>query len=270
MPPILLLWVLSLESNGLDVFVQINDVTVYSKTTGVESSYSEKLNPLLLSGDNDVKVCLALPPSSASSRTKARTPSPSPQHTSEGPAFFLKIQKGERGRDPGQEGILLRFEWDSKQMPLTSGELKTVFDGKFQVPILPFPPPTWSEIPPLQVDRPALEAFVRDYAEALRKRNVERLVGLNTPKFQELARSLGLETAVMTLGFQDFLGSMMSAKDWSVSVAPSLAFSLEGKSHLIRITSGNGTSPIWVRSGGREIPFDLTVSFIGGTWCILR
>ena len=270
MPPILLLWVLSLDSNGLDVFVQINDVTVYSKTTGVESSYSEKLNPLLLPGDNDVKVRLALPPSAASSKSKARMPSPSPQHPSEPPSFSLKIQKGERGRDPGQEGILLRFEWDSKQMPLTPGELKTVFDGKFQVQTLPFPPPTWSQVPPLQVDRPAMEAFVRDYAEALRKRNMERLTALNTPKFQELARSLGLETAVMTQGFQDFMGSMMSAKDWSVSVAPSLVFSLEGESHLIRITSGDGTAPITARSGGREIPFDLTVSFIGGTWCILR
>ncbi|HLZ49789.1 MAG TPA: hypothetical protein VKP61_03495 [Candidatus Acidoferrum sp.] len=269
MPQLLLLWVLSLESQGLLVSVQVNDVTVYSKDGGILSSYSEKINPLLFSGDNEVRIQLGLP-SPPSPKKRSRAPNQSPQNSQEAPVFTLTLQKGEQGKDPGQEGSLLRFEWDSKLMPLTPGEMKTVFEGKFQVQPLPFPPPPWSQIPPIQVDRPALETFVREYASALRKRDVQTLTTLNAPKSQELSRSLGLDPARMTQGFQGFLESLMSAKNWSVSVAPTLEFKLEGKARLVRITSARGSAPITATSEANTIPFDITVSFIGGAWRLVR
>lgn len=269
MPPVVLLWVLSLESHGLLVSVQVNDVIVYMKSAPEESAYSEKINPLLLSGENEVRIQLGLP-SAGSPKNKSRTQNQSPQNPPEAPAFTLTLQKGEPGKDPSQEGILLRFEWDSKQMPLAPGELKTVFDGKFQVQPLSFPPPSWSQVPALQVDRPALETFVRDYAAALQKRDVQTLINLNAPKFQELTRALGSDPARMTQGFHDFLESLMSAKDWSVSVSPALEFKLEGRAHLVRITSAQGSAPITATSEGKTIPFDLTVSFVGGAWRLLR
>jgi hypothetical protein len=270
MPQLLLLWVLSLESHGLVISVQVNDVTIYTDSTGGPLAHSEKINPLLLSGENEVRIQLALPFPTASPKNKSRPQNQRPENSPEAPAFTLRLQKGEQGKDAGQEGTLLGFEWDSKRMRLTPGELKTVFDGTFQVQPLPFPPPSWSQIPPLQVDPLALETFVRDYAAALRKRDLQTLTTLNTPKFQELSRSLGLDPARITLGFHGFMESLMSAKDWSVSVAPMLEFKLEGKAHLVRITSSQGSAPVTATSAGKTIPFDITVSFIGGAWRLLR
>jgi hypothetical protein len=122
----------------------------------------------------------------------------------------------------------------------------------------------------VQPDPPALEAFVRAYADTLRSRNAAGAAALNALKFQHISRSLNLDAADIDEGYRDHLESQMSAPDWAVALAPRLVYSAEGNSHLVRIAGANGEAPVNAVSEGRSLPFEVTVSFIGGNWRIVR
>jgi len=267
-----LLFVVSTEGQGLLVQVRLNDVTVYVNRTGTQSAFSEKVNPLMLSGQNTVTVALGLPAAAPESK-KAAPPEPGgfPPPPPDPPAFTLKLQQGRQGTDPGDAGILAQFEWEAGQAPVATGSLTEVFRRTVQLGSLPWRP-RWFDVRPTQLDARALNTLVRGYVEALRKRDVETLVALSTLRFEELGRSLEMSPERMAQSFRAYLQGMMSAADWSVLPAGTAEWSYapEGNGRLVRITMENGDPPITVVANGRPTPFDLTVAWIDGHWRIVR
>jgi hypothetical protein len=270
MPDDFTLWVLSVEALGIALSVAVNDVTVCESRTGARMAFGGKINPLLVEGKNRVRVSLGLAPPLPSSATKSPQPGPFPPDPPIQPKFKLKVQQGPQGTDPGEAGILVQYEWKPGQPPLTVGQSSTVLDQTFDIAHLPWPPPEWTRGASISVDSAALEMFVRSYADRLRSRDIDGAVELNRMKFQDLARSMGFSESHLVDSFRGYLGGLMSAPNWSVSVAAGLHYALEGQSRLVRITGADGAAPISVSSNGQVLPFDLTVASIGGTWCIVR
>jgi hypothetical protein len=270
MPDDLKLWVLSVEALGVVLSVTVNDVTVCDRRTGARTAFGEKINPLLVEGKNRVHVSLGLAPPLRPSAPKSQPPDPFPPDPPTQPKFKLKVQQGAQGTDPGEAGILVQYEWKPGQPPLTVGQSSTVLDQTFDIAHLPWPPPEWTRGASIRVDPAALEMFVRSYADRLRSRDIDGAVELNRMKFQDLARSMGFSEPHLVDGFRGYLGGLMAAPDWSVSVAAGLHYALEGQSRLIRITGADGAAPISVSSNGHGLPFDLTVASIGGNWRIVR
>ncbi len=270
MPDDFKLWVLSVEALGIVLSVTVNDVTVCDRRTGARTAFGEKINPLLVEGKNTVRISLGLAPPIRAISVKSTPPDPFPPDPPIQPKFKLKVQLGAQGTDPGEAGILVRYEWKSGQPPLTVGQLSPLPDQTFDLGPLPWPPPEWTLGASVHVDTAALDMFVRAYADRLRKRDIDGALELNRLKFQDLARSLGLSETHISDGFKGYLEGLMAAPDWSVSVAAGLHYALEGQSRLIRITGADGASPISVGSNGQVLPFDLTVASMGGTWRIVR
>jgi hypothetical protein len=270
MPEDFKLWVLSVEAIGMVLSVTVNDVTVCEKRTGTRTAFGEKINPLLVEGKNSVRVSLGLAPPDRSGATKSPPPGPFPPDPPIQPKFKLKLQQGPQGTDPGEAGILVRYEWKPGQPPLTAGQMSTVLDQAFDVGPLPWPPPEWTRGASVRADPASLESFVRGYAGRLRERDLDGAAELNRVKFQDLARSLDFSETRLAERFRGHLEGLMAAPDWSVSVAAELHYALEGRSRLVRITGVDGAAPISVRSNGQELPIDLTVAVIGGNWRIVR
>jgi hypothetical protein len=268
MPDEFQLWVLSFEVLNLFATVRVNDVTVYAKDTGPQTSFGAKINPLLAVGENSVTVSLAL--SALAAPHSEPSQPPVPQDSLPPPMFAMKVQRGFQGTDPGEEGILVRYEWKPGQPPLVTGRLSTVVEQTFEVPELPWELPAWTRVSPLTVDRNALELFVQRYADTMRNRDLDRAVESNRLRLLELARSLDLDGASMVQGFRRYLEGLMAAADWSVLVSGELRFALEGFSRLVRITAQNGSAPIHAVSNGKSLPFDITVSFVNSNWYIVR
>jgi hypothetical protein len=270
MPAEFQLWVVSFEAEGLLVAVRVNDVTIYERRASAHMSFGEKINPLLIVGENSVAVSLGLSPWSGAGTGTATKQSPSSSEPPPQPAFALRVQRGSKGTDPGEAGILLRFDWMSGQTPLRGRQLSPVFDQTFQVAELPWAPPAWTGAPSLQLDRQALDLAVRHYADSLRNRDFDGALRLSRLKFEELARSMDLSIDGLIQSFRGYLESLAAAPDWSILVAPEPQFKLEGRSRLVRVTAPDGGAPITAVSRGQGVPFDVTLSFINGSWCIVR
>jgi hypothetical protein len=265
------LCVISIKASGLIVAVTVNDVTVYRNDDASQEHSAAKLNPLISPGTNRVAVSLGFPQRVAPLGAKKAAHGPAASPPSEtASSINLTIQAGKQGFDPGTSGILVQYQWDRAPTPLPTADLRTVHEETFECPPLPWDGPLWKSTPVLQPDATAITTLVRRYAEALRTGDAAGASRLVDLKFQEMARSLGLDASEVQQNFREYLTRISGAADWSVRVAPELRFVLEAGAKIVRVTSPAGSAPISALSGGRNCRFDVTVIFHQGRWQIVR
>jgi len=254
------LFVVNVDARGLLVHVWVNDITVYTNA-GVQATFAEKINPLVVPQANTVAVSLALaPPAPAKDGAPA----------SGEPRFRITVQRGTRGTDPGEAGILLRYGWPPGQAPLAALPAE-VFRGTFDGG-LDQPQPGWLALPPVQAANAELEGFVLRFADYLRMHDVDRLLALYSFKFRTLASAFDLDAAQMASSFRAQLRRRMDDPAWTVTPVDTsrLRYTPEAGMRLVRITSASGGPPVMTRGAAGDMPFSLTVVREAGALQVFR
>jgi hypothetical protein len=253
-----LLYVLTVDTRGLQATVRLNDVTVFRRVIGEPCFSTQKVNLLVGAGENEVVVLLApLPP----------LPGPAAPPPSR---FALSLQQGQIGVSPGDSGLLVNWEWDAVQMPLPPGPEREVLRRIVTLPRLPWRP-RWMSAPGVPPEPAPLRALFTQYAASLRSRNADSLLALNGLKFEEQERAFGLGLGHVTAGYRSYLQNLFESRDFAVDAVPSylLQYVREGRSRLVRFARPDGSAPIVVISGGKRLPVEITVSSIDGQWRIV-
>ena len=149
------LWVAAFDSEGVFVTVLMNDVTIYDRHTAGHRSFGEKINPLLMTGTNTVKVFLGLAPP-LPSKPNATPRSKGPPK----PSFVLKVQRGVQGVDPAGEGIAVQYEWEPGNHRSSSGDWRWFWKRALRLRICHGLNPLGCEYRRLRLTGLSLEAFL--------------------------------------------------------------------------------------------------------------
>ena len=255
------IYVLETQSQGLFFTVYVNDIPVASDRIGNSKTNQLKLNPFVIEGENRISVDMQLPSNtSADSKDLAS------------PGFHLRLMSGELGMEPGPEGLKAEYIWQVTDAELQVTTPKPVWQSTFTGDPA-FGRWAWQDATPYsEADHQAVINLLKETHTALSTRDINQLNSLLELKTKEMARALGIDSAMMSSGQNDFFVSYFNDKDWKMeSFEPSkLTLTPSAGGRLVSVTNSAGNPPLQGFAGQRPFVMDVVVSHINGKWKIVR
>lgn len=251
---------------GLMVRVAVNGIMLVVDDTLSSKTLSMALNPYVLEGANQVAVALRRPSDASLEALQRRRGAED---------FTLRLQFGERGREPGPEGSLVAFAWPTAQsVPLKDDTWQVVFERTFQAPVA-FGPWAWQSAPAGPVDGDALQALAQAVmaldAQA-RAGDVAALVAAHALKFAELSRALGVPAQKFEADLARKADAILGAADRRIEPldVAELRFEPLANGRLVRGRRADGSAPLRLAGGGQAIGLEPVFTRVAGSWQIAR
>ncbi len=194
------LYVITIESQDCEFIVKLNDVRLYLKSDAEHASFTTKLNPWLVEGENRLEVL---------GRPTAKLALGAASNQESNPKLEIKIFKGKQGVPLSQAQLLFERKLNKEQLPANEISLEESVE------------------------------FTRHYRALIEARDGAGLVEIHRPRLENQSLSLGLPKDRLEASLLSMLDELAS-RPWTVTPSAQLRAQKEGEGRLTRIERNNG------------------------------
>lgn len=255
------LYVLQVECEGLRVGIYLNGVQIFIEPTGAQRYAQSVVNPYVVVGRNRLEL-VAEPPYDDKGR---RVMAPR--------ALSVMLIKGEHGREPGPDAVLLT---QGAQNAPGAASILRLWAADFDVTTgEDFGRWAWQDAPaqiPSERDRNEIVALMERLHDALARGDAGTFAALVETKTREMARALDIDEGDYAREQRAYVQDLASQPDWALDpLEPeALVLSPLAEGRLVMVTDPFGDPPIRGRRGGEPFALRVTMSKIEGAWCVVR
>lgn len=263
-----LLFVIEVQCDYIKVEIHLNDIKVLVKECTENNISQVKLNPWIVEGTNHLRILLGYTSQHWVARGNEEVATPII------PLFKFKLVKGEHGKEPSEEGVIVDYQWQADISPLQFDGMTTVWEQYIQIQE-GFGHWLWESAPKGKLstkDEKEIFALIRKTHTALVNREVEHLMQLMEIKLIEMSKALGIPKQTIENSQRTFFISLFQSPDWSMAPLDfnTLALMPQAEGRLIAIENRANNLPLRGFANNNTVSFKLMVSRINGKWQIIR
>lgn len=266
------LYVLETLMAGVQARVALNGVEIVADESAASKTLAQRINPWIIEGENRLAVALRLPPPpTPEPGSPAWLPAPA---APDSPDFSLRLIGGRFGVEPGPEGDLLRYAWETSREPLAPRQWRMVLNQGFRPPRT-FGRWLWQDAPagpPQAAEVADLRAAIGQLMAAAQSRDARTLLQAHQLKFAELARALDDTESLFRDDLTQALDALFAARDYAVRPldASLLVFEPLAEGRLVRVRRADGTAPLQLTGGDEVLHIEPLYTRTAKGWAIAR
>lgn len=250
----------ALELTGLGARIVHNGCTVLEIAPGASGERALKLSPWTIAGANGIELFLRRAPREWSGEDDGE------------PACRMGVFEVPREDDYCRPMYrVLGYRYGDAETLLGAGETRVLHHGFFRERA--FGRFAWQDAAHYALsDRQAVLDAAGAFHAALAGRDVKAACDMLAQKLEELGHVLGKPLAEMVQEQGSFFGLFFADPGFRLDAwdGEALDVASEAEGRVVRVTRGDGASPIQGEGAGRAFAFDLSLSKVRERWIIVR
>jgi hypothetical protein len=252
-------YVMEFAADDIQLEVWLNGVLLVNADATGGFAWTSKVDGWVAPTGNVIEVWLAAAPlRTAGVRT---------------PRFKLTLSKTYMGASTAADANIAQYEWRASEQPLGQNLTRV-----FAAAVTMAPPGIWrwlgaevlTDMSPSH--RGAIADLLEELANALRSRDVARVVALQTLQLQEMALAMGQNGQGMLVRYGEFLRERMAAADWRVeATAPAeLVMATMAGGRIWHVAAPHARPPLRCYANDSLFAPDPYFARLAGRWTIVR
>lgn len=251
-------YVLESQCKGLGYKVYINGFPVIAGDDGSRSVQQSKIMQWLTNGFNRIDIELYKLTNKDQELIRD---------------FKIRLLKGEQGKEPEPEGVLLDYSWDGKITPI-DGTKSIVKSFKFELFSLPN---EWMWVSAnsaefSESDKIEIVKLLKLFYLYFKSADIKNIIQLLQIKHKEIAHAMGITKSQIDQGMAMHLKNIWSDPEWKISSVnwDSLLITPLSNNRLYSIKTVDNAPIIQIETPNKKYMLDLILSKVADRWIIVR
>jgi hypothetical protein len=251
-------YVLESQCIGLGYKVYINGVPVSEGDDGSRSVQQSKISQWLINGSNRVDVELY----KLTDESKIVTSD-----------FKVTLLKGELGKEPGTEGVLLDYSWDEQISPIS---ITNSIVKSFEFEVIGLPADwLWLSANTAEIshsDKIEIVKLLKLIYLLFKSTDIPNIMKFLQIKHREIASAMGITQSQIEQGLAMHLKNIWSDPEWKILTVnwENLLITPLSNNRLYSIKTYEKGSIIQIETPNKKYMLDLIISKVAGRWTIVR